>query len=417
MSGGGSSSGKSDYPTYMKEWHAELLGNPAPLSGVASSIAAAAQLSPYHNEVAYNPDLAISAFETDVASLRALVTALSPSTNWLTYRALPNIIGFSPSVHTPVAVGTFDTPATVAALSTTPTITDISALMPLTNISDIDAEIAALVAANDAEIDDKVLSDILPRFMAGMRDINAVHSSAFTIGRAIIEAFALRDKNKVGADLRLMGAKEKNALRLQYNQQLIEKARALVMRDQASAEVTLSGDRNNLARGDLVLRREDFMLRQKEVNIKAKYENARLEMVFNELMLKREELISGNVRDIMQLVLSQLEYSKTVAHYGIESNRIKTLIKREEQESQLEYASKDALWYLELYTYGANMLAAISGAATTTKGGGPSKAQSAIGGGLSGAAAGAMMGSVVPGVGTVVGAVAGGLLGMGSAFL
>lgn len=57
-------------------------------------------------------------------------------------------------------------------------------------------------AAGDI-IDDQIETDILPRFEAGMRDLNSVLSSEFIIGKAIIEGMRDRDVMKLQADLRV----------------------------------------------------------------------------------------------------------------------------------------------------------------------------------------------------------------------
>jgi len=65
-------------------------------------------------------------------------------------------------------------------------------------------EIANAVAAQSAVLLDELDSAVFPRFDAGMRDINAVQSSAFIIGRAnILEDGYLKAINKFQAQIRL----------------------------------------------------------------------------------------------------------------------------------------------------------------------------------------------------------------------
>jgi len=59
----------------------------------------------------------------------------------------------------------------------------------------------------------RLLAEVLPRFQAGMRDINAVTSSAFAIGRAIIEDGQTRQVAKYSADLHYKAFSD-DALRL-----------------------------------------------------------------------------------------------------------------------------------------------------------------------------------------------------------
>lgn len=126
---------------------------------------------------------------------------------------------------------------------------------------------------------------------------------------------------------------------------------------------------------------------------------------------RKYELISHATDLMLQGMAQVIESAKGVAHYVIEANRIKLVSLQEEIDLNVKYDEQDALWDLELYKFGGNILASISGAASATKGQEVSKAKSVLGGALSGAAAGAAIGSVVPGIGTTIGAGAGALLG------
>ncbi len=80
----------------------------------------------------------------------------------------------------------------------------------------------------------------------------------------------------------------------------------------------------------------------------------------------------------------------------------------------IEMDAKDDLFDLEVYQYGSNVLAAISGAAATSK---PetSLISTGLGGIMSGAATGASIGSIIPGIGTTAGAAVGAALGLAAA--
>ncbi len=123
------------------------------------------------------------------------------------------------------------------------------------------------------------------------------------------------------------------------------------------------------------------------------------------------EVVSHATDVMMAAMVQQAELYKSLVHYGVETNRIKIVAKNEENERNLSYDVQDALWDLELYQFGGNALASIAGAAATTLGKGPSKAQSAIGGAMSGAAMGAMTGAKMGSGFGVYGAVIGGVLG------
>ena len=64
-------------------------------------------------------------------------------------------------------------------------------------------EIENAVAAQAQTIQDTIDSTIMPRFVGGMRDINAVQSTAFIIGKAMIAETAVREVNKFSAEIRL----------------------------------------------------------------------------------------------------------------------------------------------------------------------------------------------------------------------
>jgi hypothetical protein len=124
--------------------------------------------------------------------------------------------------------------------------------------------------------------------------------------------------------------------------------------------------------------------------------------------------------DALKLIDLKLRYQLAVAQTLTEQQRIAIVAQTEEEQANTEYAMKDALWDIELYQYGANLLAGIGGGTSVAGASKLSKTQSTIGGALSGAAAGMALGAMQgapfgPGVGTAAGAVIGGLAGYLSA--
>ena len=95
----------------------------------------------------------------------------------------------------------------IAAPSNVQTLVDLlsSSTTLDTLISNVlsDSRIDNAVNEYASDLDARLVSDILPRFEAGMRDINAVMSSAFVIGRAIIEENQDRQVAKYSADLHM----------------------------------------------------------------------------------------------------------------------------------------------------------------------------------------------------------------------
>jgi hypothetical protein len=117
------------------------------------------------------------------------------------------------------------------------------------------------------------------------------------------------------------------------------------------------------------------------------------------------------------LIEAKLQAEQSLANLTVEMNRVAIVAKSEQVNTDRKIDEQDALWDLEVFQIGGNVLAGIGGGTIQKKGEQPSQIQSAIGGALSGAAAGAAIGSAVPGVGTAIGAGVGAALGGGSAFL
>lgn len=270
--GGGGGAGIVDYPAYMKTFHENVLGDGAVTDDITAVMDAAIGSSPYAAMTAYDPDAALTSLVAAPGTLQTLVNLLSAGT-------------------------TLDTL--------------ISDILDPTRIDDVVDEYAA-------DFDARLTAETLPRFEAGMRNINAVVSSAFVLGRALIEENQDRQVAKFSADLHLKGASD----------------------------------------------------------------------------------------DALKVIQLKLEYQKSASQMIAEAYRIKIVAKKEEADINNEIDGKDALWDLEVFQFGANMLAAIGGGTAVNKG--VSSTASMIGGAMSGAAAGAMVGGA-PGavVGGVLGAAAG----------
>ena len=140
--GGGGGSGVVDYPDYMKDFHEGILGTGA-MAGetVTAAMAIAYGASPYIGVDAYDPDADLVSMIAAPGVLQTAVSLLSAGTG-------------------------------------------LDALV--TSVLD-HSRIDNAVDEYAADLDARLVASILPRFEAGMRDINAVSSSAFAIGRALIE--------------------------------------------------------------------------------------------------------------------------------------------------------------------------------------------------------------------------------------
>ena len=186
--GGGSSSGAIDYPMYMKNMHANIMTggmmDPTqwPYNGVELDstdslfweILTAVRNNPYSNQLAYNPDQDINAFTWAIQAFESAVTGFSLANSFLT--------------------------------SDLPTITST------VNTAISDAGISGLMNSQAAILADKLTSEVLPRYEVGMRDIGAVNSSAFVIGKALLEGFNTREISDLGAKLTLQNQQSRNTL-------------------------------------------------------------------------------------------------------------------------------------------------------------------------------------------------------------
>ena len=159
MGGGGGQSGTVDWPGYMKDFHSEMLEGGGVFGAgisVADGIKTAWNNSPWLTAAAYDPDVDIAAWEANMAAFSTALLGIDAASDW-------------------------------AALF---------AQAKLSIDGATEDEIAADAAAFSDILDDEYLTKILPRFEGGMRNINAVVSSAFVIGESIIEGFRNRDLAK-----------------------------------------------------------------------------------------------------------------------------------------------------------------------------------------------------------------------------
>ena len=282
-----------EYPTYMQTQHETWL------TAMAGLIAGAT--NPFTGLAAYDPTTDLTAMGTAISTFAASNTAIVPATD----------------------IGTLYA-AAIALVDAN--------ILP-------DSYITARIAAHSADLDTEVTSKVLPRFEAGMRDINAVMTSAFAIGRAIIEKDRNDKVDKFAADMRL----------------------------QADA--------------------------------------------------KRSELISSVNAEMLRLFLQKKEFERAIAAMSIDYRRLAIAGQNDYKTETKAIESDEMKWPMEIYKYGANLLAGIGGGTTSSVPMDGNKTARVVGSGLSGAAAGAMIG-VASGIsgGGGYGAIAGGIAGLLSGF-
>jgi len=156
-SGGGSSSGKTSWPDYMQDAHNAFL---------IEMTALVPTTNPYTGIVAYNPSTVITALDAALSSYKAFYTSIG---------------------------NTLTTFKTMWSGWVTTVSTDLNAAM-----------VAALEVSG------------IPEFEAGMRDINAVQTSSFALGKSMLYARVGLEASK----LALMNANQAIDLTMKYGESL-----------------------------------------------------------------------------------------------------------------------------------------------------------------------------------------------------
>lgn len=226
---------------------------------------------------------------------------------------------------------------------------------------------AAVDAIDSAPIDNEVQSyenslknqhlRTVARFAAGMADINAVNSSAFVIGMALLE----REYSN-----------EVSSYRAKLNLQMYD-------------SVVTAAIRSHL---------ESYIRRY----------------------AIRDTFVADAAARMLQLQSNQLSWKLALVQYKGDIERITYIMEKERTERDISLDVSYAQWEFDTVQFAANIMAGLSGGTMGTVQQEPSVIASTIGGAMSGASVGAGIGTAIaPGTGTaigaIVGAVAGGVMG------
>jgi hypothetical protein len=311
------------------------------------------------------------------------------------------------------------------------------------------ATISDAVTAYGARLDDTISSDVLPRFQAGMRDINAVQSSAFVIGRAVIEGMRDRDVAMFDADLTTKLTAQKDQLIgqaymqddkiLAANIDSENKAigQAYLQNDKINAD-SVDGENKSLTQAYLdndkilagsVLDKnkalsQAFLQDDKIVGADSAEENK----MRSQGLIQADKINADSDKAFSLIEAEMVKHGTTMLYndnatfwnvmhghqgmYGdltaavIDSNRIKYVMKKEERDMGYQYDAMDDRWDLDMVQIAGNLVASISGGTSYTPG--PSNAQNALGGAFAGASIGARA-SGGSAMGTAGGAILGGI--------
>ena len=324
----GGSSGAVDYPAYMKTQHEDWLDD------VATDIPTAQSANPYATATAYDPDCELAATNYVISQFYDIVMGIDPDIDW--------------GSNYDVAVAKFDEKIITV-------INDYT----FASIFD-DVHVTDLINSYQSDLEARRDNDFKPAYKVGMQNVNAVMSSAFVVGDALITSQVARDVAKFSAELNF---KNEEKL-LQY--------------EQVQAGEHTEHNRNIITRNQLEIQQE----------------------------VSKGSFAMNGEQGIDKLLSTQLQFGTSIAQMTGDANRIKIVAKGEENERNIKFDTKDATWDLEMYQYGGNMMASIAGSAISSGAEEPSTGASVLGGAMSGAATGAMATG-----GNPMGALAGGIIG------
>src|SRR5574342_966287 len=341
MCAGGGAAGKVDFPSHMKLFHAAWLGDPTSSGYTNISTIMNALIvgnTPYDGESAFDPDTYFSDVNTDRATWGSRVGTASLNNATVWENAIDTAAGKAHSTSVVPKTNIFDVDMTTDAVSDT--------IAAFEGVGD-NAAVQALVTEFENR-NTKRQQRAIARFTAGMADVNAVMSSAFTIGLAILEADAIDQVNEFEAKV---------------SQELFSDI------VKAGVQAQLGAALNRVETRHTLLSQGAQLVNQ------GKY----------------------------QAVSMFADYVKGFT----EISRIRTVAKVEQTERDLDIDEKDALWDISVFQHGGNFLSSISGAPLIPKG--LSRGQSVLGGALGGASVGSAFGPIGAGIGGLIGGL-GGLL-------
>jgi hypothetical protein len=410
--GGGGSSGKVDFPDYMKAFHGNFLGTDSASVTLTSAMnTALAGNSPYYGFVT------VGANEVLLESGKSIGYYGSPFSYLKNYCAMDfeNIFNnFKTNLDYSIAnpLASYQSPTIdltklqnfdVSKLSGF----DFSALSgfdfsKLSNfdLTAINTYITNLMNAENALLEEDVSGEVA-NLQSELRSVNAVMSSALAVGEAIIRTSKVKALAKSDASLRLEGLKLNADLitkELELRGQVAEKATALkaevaVKEVETNASVARNYAELQVQKGEITLKEAALYL-----------EKGRLDAT----------ILSQRIQICMELTVKKILASRDVTTTSLDAAKLYGAMRVELDDAELEIQAKDRLWDLKVYQYGGNFLGSISGSAVSTD---PGAGRRGALGFLGGAMSGAAMAAMIPGVGQTpiglgLGAVAGGLFGL-----
>jgi hypothetical protein len=426
---GGGAAGTVSYPAYIQTFHERILdntGTDSPSSSFVDAFNVAYNNSPFATAVSFNPTSDIAAALSGVTNFANFVITLNPFTDFST--GVSTSRSLFPQGTTPLRSVTYVAPGIPYIppnyiLNNTPSVLDITTL-DTANVNE--ADINAAIAAMDAILTTQLEEEELPKFRAGMLNINAIHSSAYIIGEALLRASKDRALAKHGTDLQIEIAKQTQEINARHaiSYREITARNQQSFRELNSRDATATKDMNLryvITAGEIVskhqeLYREDVLrLQLSKGELDARYQISKDE-IDAKFYIHREELVRLSTTTMLADLMKKADLTYQNAVVNADIRRFAIVAQKESAEEQLAIDESDAKWNLDLFRYSGIVLAGPAGGVAQGNDR-KSRAISAIGGAISGASAGAVAGAAFGGVGAPVGAAIGAVAGVGLAML
>lgn len=367
MSPSGGTAGEVSFPTYIENFHDNLLtsssdGNwtNSDVSTVIDALASAHGTggNPYEGPSAASTTHVEDAIDDWVTTVENEWDNLDTLTDWK--NALEQGVQ---QVITNAVLDDLDPHNNLVSNARSSTDSEVDAAISKAQSAAVSSNISSLV--NDFE--QRVNSRLDNRKMSISSlyaDVNAVHSSGFLISQALLERDAQREVSQFESE------------------QLFEIYRSVL---EAHMETYI-----------------ETFARYLQAEIQNKNSN-------DQLVAQGTQAMYQTYRQDFQLLLEERGLKQKVATADWEA-------RQGAEEYELSLDEKAALWELDTLERGANIMSGPAGMSSRLPPG-SSKASKIAGSALSGAATGAGVGSVVPGLGTAAGAGIGAVVGAGSGLL
>ena len=244
------------------------------------------------------------------------------------------------------------------------------------------------------------------RIAGPMSDINAVNSSAFTIGIALLEMEFINDVNKVDADLSLQMYKDAfDKYVTMFSETLTQYLRSQLELFARFVVSHLEYVKTHIQVVTAILDGQINTFNTIFSNHLTAQSSADIQT-----LRSRTSLIAAGTDQLTRMILTkkalEASYYDKVDMY----HKFKAAMEKEEHDRNIEINYLEATWDLSIFQTAGSLLSAVAGGSTYIPNK-PNQVGNVAGGALSGAAAGAMVGSAIPGIGTAIGAGVGAILG------